>query len=117
VSRLQTRYKELLERDNTKTHDNERKALFYIIAGNEELYSKMEYIYDFDTRMIKHDLLNINEDSPSYMTEPSSTTRKLLELAFNLYNPHNKVDVHDVFSRLGKENFKLAMEAIQIRFK
>ena len=113
---MNKRFEELMSKDNTRKDDNERKALFYIIAGNEELYSKVEHIYDFDTRMIKHDLLDVNEDSPAYLTEPSSTARKLLELAFNLYNPHNKVDVHDVFSRLGKENFKLAMEAIRVRF-
>ena len=113
---MNKRFVELMDKDNTKKDDNERKALFYIIAGNEELYSKVQYIYDFDTRMIKHDLLNVDEDSPAYLTEPSSTARKLLELGFNLFNPRNKADVCDTFLTFGDENFLLAMNAIRIRF-
>lgn len=71
---MNDRFEELMAKDNTAKDDKERQALFYIIAGNEELYSKVQYIYDFDTHMIKHDLLNVGEDSPSYITEPSSTT-------------------------------------------
>ena len=114
---MNKRFEELMAKDNTRKDDTERKALFYIIAGNEELYNKVEHIYDFEQHMIKHDLLNVNEDSPAYLTEPSSTARKLLELGFNLFNPRNKADVCDTFLTFGDENFLLAMNAIRIRFK
>lgn len=113
---MQNRYEELLQRASVKTGDQEHKALFYILAGNEELYNKINNIYDFNQGMIKHDLLEINEDSPDYITEPSSSGTKLLKLAFNLYNSQNKADVCDTFAGLDSNNFELAIQAIKIRF-
>lgn len=40
------KFNQLLKRDQTYERDVERRALFYIIAGNEDLYNKVEFIYD-----------------------------------------------------------------------
>ena len=49
------RFAELLNKDNTPISDNERTAFFFIIAGNDDLYSKRNFIYDFKERVIKPD--------------------------------------------------------------
>ena len=113
---MNKRYNELLEKDGTKAGDQERQALFFILAGNDELYNKIHNIYDFKGRMIKHDLLEVNEDSPDYIAEPSSSGTKLIRLAFNLYNSKNKADICDTFAGLDRSNFELALTAIKIRF-
>lgn len=47
------RFNELVKRDNTHDGDVERKALFHIIAGNDDLYSKVNYIYYFTEHSIR----------------------------------------------------------------
>jgi len=40
-------------RDGTNENDQEQLGLFYIIAGNCDLFKKREAIYDFDEHMIR----------------------------------------------------------------
>lgn len=104
------RFKQLIKRDNTNLSDVERKSLFYIIAGNDDLYSKIDFIYDFTDRRIKPDCLD-NED-----VDFCSSSRKLINLAFNLFNGY-PADVLNTFSVLDEDNFTLAINAMKIRFK
>jgi len=99
---------ELLERDNTNDNDNERKAMFTILAGNEDLYSKASKIYDFEERAVS---LDIFEE-----VDLSSSSYQLVKLAFNLYAFQNEANVAEVFRNLDDENYKLAMKAIDTRF-
>lgn len=99
---------ELLERDNTNENDNERLAMFTIFAGNEDLYSKAAKIYDFEERTIT---LDVFEE-----VDLSGGTYQLVKLAFNLYSFQNEANVAEVFRSLDDENYKLAMEAINVRF-
>lgn len=99
---------ELLERDNTNDNDNERKAVFTILAGNEDLYSKASKIYDFEERAIN---LDVFEE-----VDLSGGTYQLVKLAFNLYSSQNEANVVEVFRSLDEENYKLAMKAIDVRF-
>jgi len=99
---------ELLERDNTNDNDNERKAMFTILAGNEDLYSKVDKIYDFEERSIN---LDVFEE-----VDLSRGAYQLVKLAFNLYSFQNEANVAEVFRVLDNENYKLAMEAINVRF-
>lgn len=48
------RFNELLERDGTHEKDRERRALFYIISGNDDLYGKVNHLYDFENQCIKN---------------------------------------------------------------
>src|SRR5699024_3635275 len=98
----------LLERDNTNDNDNERKAMFTIFAGNDELYSKIDDLYDFEERGI-----NINAFEE---VDLSSGTYQLVKLAFNLYAYQNEANVAEVFRNLDDENYKLAKKAIDVRF-
>src|SRR5699024_11151407 len=99
---------ELLKKDKINDNDNERKAMFTIFAGNDELYSKIDDLYDFEERGI-----NINAFEE---VDLSSGTYQLVKLAFNLYVCQNEANVAEVFRSLDSENYKLAKKAIDVRF-
>lgn len=102
------RYQQLIERSGATPGDLERKALFHIIAGNDELYSNVDSLYDFNENVIRTECL----EGDVYL---SSSSRKLVKLAYHLYNGY-EASVVEVFSGLGDEDAKLAIEAIKIRF-
>ncbi len=102
------RYQQLLERSGATPGDLERRALFHIIAGNDDLYSKVESIYDFEGNFIKDECLDGDVDF-------CSSSRKLLKLGYNLYNGYD-ASVIEVFSGFDDNNARLAIEAIKIRF-
>lgn len=106
--RQDLRYRQLLERSDAPHGDIEREALFYILSGNEELYSKINLLYDFNENIIKVAVLDEDVDL-------SSSARNLLKLGFNLYNGY-EASVVDVFNGLDEDNARLAIEAIKIRF-
>lgn len=102
------RYQQLLERSDATPGDLERKALFHIISGNDELYKNLNSLYDFEENVIITECL----DGEVYI---SSSSRKLLKLAYHLYNGY-EASILEVFSGLSDEDAKLAIEAIKIRF-
>lgn len=102
------RFKELIDKDHTSTTDTERLALLWILANNDDLYFKVNGIYDFEEKQIRPECLEGTIDL-------CSGSRRMVRLAFNLFNGF-PADVLDSFSCLDNDNFKLAMEAIQIRF-
>ncbi|MFL2106489.1 DUF6075 family protein [Desemzia sp. FAM 23988] len=98
----------LIAKDNTRATDKERIALFFIISGNSDLYNKVNSLYDFDEHWIK----------PNYFenVDFSSGDRKMVDLAFNLYNNSSALAPLELFSTLDNDNYRLAMKAINIRF-
>lgn len=58
---MENRFLELLERDGTHRNDLERKALFFILSGNYDLYKKIDHIYDFKDHSIKPEVLGYTE--------------------------------------------------------
>lgn len=106
--RLNNRFKELIGKDRTSNTDTERLALLWILANNDDLYFKVNSIYDFAERQIRPECLEGTIDL-------CSGSRRMVRLAFNLFNGF-PADVLDSFSCLDSDNFKLTMEAIKIRF-
>lgn len=104
----QERYEEFIRRDGTQPRDLERIAMLYIFAGFGYLGDRIEYFYDFEGRMIR----------PEGFCEVdlTSSSRALVELAFNLYNNYPCGTVVDLFASLDENNRRLAIEAIKIRF-
>ncbi|WP_394810878.1 DUF6075 family protein [Desemzia incerta] len=49
-------------------------------------------------------------------TDFSSTSKKMLELAFNLYNGNPSPDPLRIFSGLDDNNFQICLNAILLRF-
>jgi hypothetical protein len=106
-----TQFQNLLKEDNTYPSDTERIALFYIISGNNDLYRKRSYIYDFRNHGIKKCLQNDGVDFSSGM-------KSLIRLGFNLYNGYedNSTSPASLFYSLDEDNRIIALNAISIRF-
>lgn len=102
-------FQTLLTRDGTNIKDVERKAMFWILGNNEDLFKKIDHIYDFQERAIKIECLEGNS------IDLCSSSVNLIKLAFNLYNGY-PCDVRGAFCVLDSDNFKIALEAIEIRF-
>lgn len=49
-------------------------------------------------------------------TDFSSTSKKMVELAFNLYNGNPSSDPLRIFSGLDDDNFQICLNAILLRF-
>lgn len=103
-------FNELMERAKVSKGDTERKALFYIVSGNFDLYNKVNHIYNFEENKINIDCLEGGK------VDFSSSSRTLVKLAYNLYNSYPSDSVIDTFYLLDEQNFKLAMNAIRLRF-
>lgn len=56
-----TRFNESIITDETHPQDVERRALFYIISGNDDLYAKRNHIYDFKNNWINIECLDSEE--------------------------------------------------------
>ncbi len=57
-----TRLNQLLRMDMTHPTDVERKALFYILSGNIDLYRKVQHIYDFKDHSINPHCLGYTQE-------------------------------------------------------
>jgi len=101
----------LVREDGTECWDLERISLFYIIAGNEDLYRRRNAIYDFNERCIKTHLRDGSEDFPSGQ-------RSLIKLGFNLFNGYREdcMTPMDLFWNLNNRNTRIAHDAIGLRF-
>lgn len=107
------RFNELVLRDGTSLKDVERRALFFIFAGNEDLFNKVNNFYDFEENSIR--LEGFEE------VDLTGSARGLVELAFNLYNDYEHLEkpmqsIVYLFGGLDDKNFELALQAIKIRF-
>lgn len=105
-------FNELIQKDNTNPRDTERYALFYIIAGSEDLFRKRNFIYDFESNGIKTNCLDHGS------VDLSTSAKALVRLAFNLYNSYEDkyTTPVDIFYSLDNDNYNLAMNSINIRF-
>ena len=106
------RFKELLQSDNTYREDVERRSLFYILSGNEDLFRKRNHIYDFKDHSIEPECLN------SENVDFSTSSKALIRLGFNLYNSYsdNSTSPVDILYSLDGNNYNLAMNGMDIRF-
>lgn len=103
---------ELIKADETYHKDVERKSLFYIISGNDDLHQKRSYIYDFNNNWINIECLD------SERVDFSTSSKALIRLGFNLYNGYS--DEHtsprELLYSLDSENYYLALTSCDIRF-
>jgi hypothetical protein len=106
---MNNRLYELVKKDGMSKNDLERLSMFYILSSNNDLYSKINYIYDFDKRSIRPDCLE--DDNVDFC----SSSRKLIRLAFNLYNGFS-AEVLNTFAGLDDNNFEIALNSLKIRF-
>ncbi|GED28648.1 hypothetical protein BAG01nite_47500 [Brevibacillus agri] len=104
----QERYEQFIRQDGTHPKDRERQALLYVFAGFRDLGDRIEHFYDFEGRMIRSEAFE--------EVNLTSSSRAMVELAFNLYNNYPCGTVVDLFANLDERNRQLAIKAIKIRF-
>lgn len=109
INRFENLLNQLVERDNTHERDIERKAMFCIIAGNEDLYKKVDFLYNFEDHEITPERIENRE------VDLCTSSKKLIGLAYNLFNGYD-ADVLDTFYSLDEDNFELALKALKLRF-
>lgn len=99
--------------DNTEVCDKERQSLFYILAGNRDLYEKKNGIYDTKNHCIIPSL-----SKKGLKVDLSGGAKALVKLGFNLYNGMKQKEnsICDIFWNLDEQNRILALNAIKIRF-
>lgn len=92
-----------------KVKDSYHEALAYLLALNNDLIGERseEDYFDFTQDYIKRDALE---------NGACGSTRRIMTLAFNLWNDSNVADVSEVFGYLSNEAEYL-FEAICIRFR
>ena len=107
------RYKILIEKSRLNYEDREREALFYLLAGNSDLYKQVDKIYNF-----KKQQLNCMKDEQVDLTNiyTSSSSRALILSGIELFNSGAGISVTDVFKYLDKQNSILVLESIRIRY-
>ncbi len=105
------RFNILTERDHTHEKDIERRAMFYIFAGVEDLFSKINHLYDFGEQIIMPETLKESR------IDLTSSMRALVKLGFNLYNGYESDNFRDTFSVLDETNRYIAIEALKYRFR
>ncbi len=110
------KFNDYCQRAHIHNSDRERKALFYILAGSNDLVSKgINRMYDFKNNMVKLSPETMEEDEEKFCFCTSS--QALCRLALNLYNSvYPSLSVSDTFYSLDEDNARLAIEAIKIRF-
>lgn len=111
------RYEKCIEKDKTFINDNERKGMFYILSSNEDIYKKINDLYDFTSRAISFEKFFEVEG------ELSSAYIKMVYLAYQLYNNFKYSDfdrkdlsIIDILAGLDKDNFDVCCYALKIRF-
>ena len=102
-------FNELIKRDKTSATDVERLAMFKVFS-NDDLFQNVHALYDFKEHSIKPESLENGE------VDLSSSSLRLVKLAYNLFNGYQAADVLDTFAGLDEYNFELCIEAIRIRF-
>lgn len=105
------RFITMMAEDGTNPGDAERASLFYLIAGNDDLYRKRRFIYDPCEHVIRICFENPRVDF-------SSGTRSLIRLGFNLYNgwSDDYTAPSCLLGNLDDHNLLLAQKAMMIRF-
>jgi hypothetical protein len=108
-----TNYEELIVLSRPCIDTAERVALFYILAGNKDLFKKKFSIYDFKRNVTKfHNFKHAKVDF-------CSSSKALIRLGFNLYNGYSDKYTNPLIllGILDTENYNLAINAIKIRFE
>lgn len=99
----------------TKKKDIEYTSLFYIISGCEELYKRIDDIYD-----LQEDCLIINYTSkgkPKLRNlKLSASGEVLLDLGLQLYNGEGNKIISKIFYLLDEEDKILAINSLKYRF-
>jgi hypothetical protein len=105
-------FQNMILKDRTHPSDVERMSLFYIIGGNEDLFTKFRHIYDFKNHEINPEILTNGQ------VDLCSSSKALVRLAYNLFNGYEDeyTTPRDLFYNLDRKNYLVAKGGIDMRF-
>lgn len=105
-------FQNMILKDRTHPSDLERMSLFYIIGGNEDLFTKRQHVYDFKNHEINPEVFVSSE------VDLCSSSKALVRLAYNLFNGYEDecTTPRDLFYNLDRKNFLVAKGGIDMRF-
>ncbi|MDR0286137.1 MAG: DUF6075 family protein [Clostridiales bacterium] len=108
------RYSKLITVSGVHEYDSERQSLFYIISGNDDLFQKKKYIYDFYENFIIKDCL-----LPYNSIDFCSSSKSLIRLGFNLFNGYWEYfdSPLELFGLLDHKNLFIACNALLLRLR
>ena len=92
--------------------DTERVSLFYILSGNDDLFSKKQSIYNFEENELNfHGFKKTKVDF-------CQSSKALIRLGLNLFNGYwdRYTNPLLILGYLDYTNYNLAINAIEIRF-
>lgn len=103
-------FQNMILQDKTQPRDTERMALFYILGGNEDLFMKRKYIYDFKNHEVYTEVLSQSE------IELCDSSKALIRLAYNLYNGYEDqhTGIKEILAALDQTNMELVQGSIDI---
>jgi hypothetical protein len=97
---------------NLNTCNTELKSLLYLISGNNDLFAKKDYIYNFYDNHLSFKGFNYINTDFCY------SSKALIRLAINLFNGFSDkyTDPFNLLAYLDTNNYMLAINSINIRF-
>jgi hypothetical protein len=112
------RFTDYCNRAKIHKGDQERKAMFYILAGCNDLVSKgINRIYNFQENIVKFSPVPEQMEKDFQQFNFCSSSYALIRLALNLYNSsYESLSVADTFYNLDNNHRILAINAMLIRF-
>lgn len=111
------RFNYLIGRGISET-DIERVPGMFIMSGNKELFDKANELFDFEKSRYRVEYKE-GEDGirKIHFERPlSSSEKRLMILAFDMYSGSNNIGVDELFSCLDRRNRELALRAIAMRY-
>lgn len=105
----ESNFKKLVAKAKLQPGDIQRKAMLFIISGSEELFINVDKIYSFKEKLIYPNCVN---EVPF-----SSSGNVLLDAAFGFFNEsYSKLTIQKAFGSLNKNEQKLLINGIKLRF-
>ena len=113
----QERFEMLMKKGNIRDWDKERYIPMYIFSGNDDLFRKVDDLFDFKKGIFKlHSEVNENGETERYFRPLSTSEKNLTWLAFDIFSGESNISVYRLFNSLDSNNRRLALLAIEQAF-
>lgn len=113
------RFEDLMSRGRgISINDIERVAPMYLMSANVDLFYKANDLYDFAKGEFIVDVIVDNEGNlkAKFKESLSSSERRMMLLAFDMYSGNDNVSVNELFSCLDSNNREIVLRAIAMRY-
>ena len=99
-------------------NDIERVPGMYIMSANEDLFHKVDSLYNFDKGRFRIDIVEDEQGNlkPKFRIPLSSSEKKMMLLAFDMYSGNDSLGINELFSSLDSSNREIVLSAIMMRY-